>query len=99
MSQGKFQMQKMLTRYGTILALIVLCAGFSFAVPGFLAGENGMNILRQIALLAVISEGFTMCLIVGELDLAFPHIASLSGALVAGLIFGGMAPLPAVLLS
>jgi len=47
-----------------------------------------MNILRQIALLAVISEGFTMCLIVGELDLAFPHIASLSGALVAGLIFG-----------
>ena len=99
MSQGKFQMQKMVTRYGTILALIVLCAGFSFAVPGFWAGENGMNILRQIALLAVISEGFTMCLIVGELDLAFPQIASLSGALVAGLIFGGMAPLPAVLLS
>jgi len=99
MSHDAFHLQKLLTRYGTILALVILCAGFSFAVPGFAARENAMNILRQIALLAVISEGFTMCLIVGELDLAFPHIASLSGALVAGLIFGGTAPLPAVLLS
>ena len=99
MSQEKLNFQRSLTRFGTILALIVISGGFAVAVPGFAGGENIMNILRQIALLAVISEGFTMCLIVGELDLAFPHIASLSGALVAGLIFGGMHPLAAVLIS
>lgn len=99
MSQEKLQNQRALTRYGTILALIIISTGFALIVPGFAGGENILNILRQIALLAVISEGFTMCLIVGELDLAFPQIASLSGALVAGLIFGGMHPLPAVLIS
>lgn len=99
MSQESMNRQKNLTRFGTIIALILLSVGFAIGIPGFAGGENIMNILRQIALLAVISEGFTMCLIVGELDLAFPHIASLSGALVAGLIFGGMHPFPAILLA
>jgi ribose/xylose/arabinose/galactoside ABC-type transport system permease subunit len=86
-----------LARFGTIGALVVLAALFAFAIPGFADSRNLLNILGQIALLAVISEGFTMCLIVGELDLAFPNVASLSGALVAGLIFGGTHPFLAVL--
>ena len=60
--------------------------------------RNLLNIFSQIALLAVISEGFTLCLIVGELDLSFPNVASLSGALAAGLVFEGMRPVPAVFL-
>ena len=88
-----------LSRYGTIAALAVLTATFAFAIPGFADPQNMLNILYQIALLTIISEGFTMCLIVGELDLAFPNVASLSGALVAGLIFGGMHPLVAILIT
>lgn len=99
MSGKTFHLQGFLTRFGTMIALLVIAAGFSAAVPGFADGENVMNILRQISLLAIISVGFTMCLIVGELDLAFPNIASLSGALVAGLIFGGMNPFGAVVVS
>ncbi|MDR1873919.1 MAG: ABC transporter permease [Synergistaceae bacterium] len=92
-------MQNFLSRFGTIGALVVLTLIFVVAIPGFADSQNMLNILNQIALLAVISEGFTMCLIVGELDLAFPNVASLAGALVGGLIFGGMNPLSAVLLS
>ena len=51
MSQEKLNFQRSLTRFGTILALIVISAGFALAVPGFAGGENIMNILRQIALL------------------------------------------------
>jgi len=88
-----------LSRYGTLLALVVLSCVFLIFIPGFASLQNLLNILYQISLLAVISEGFTMCLIVGELDLSFPNVASLSGALVAGLIFGGMHPVLAVLIS
>jgi ribose/xylose/arabinose/galactoside ABC-type transport system permease subunit len=91
--------QRFLSRFGTIGALVVLALIFITVIPGFADSRNMLNILSQIALLAVISEGFTMCLIVGELDLAFPNVASLAGALVGGLILGGMNPLPAILLS
>lgn len=74
------------TRYGTILALILLFLSFSLFIPGFVDPENLMNILRQIALLLIIAEGFTMVLIVGELDLSFANVASLASVLVAGLI-------------
>jgi ribose/xylose/arabinose/galactoside ABC-type transport system permease subunit len=76
----------LLTRYGTILALILLFLSFSLFIPGFVDPENLMNILRQIALLLIIAEGFTMVLIVGELDLSFANVASLASVLVAGLI-------------
>lgn len=88
-----------LSRWGTVFALAALTAVFMFAIPGFSDWRNLLNILSQIALLAIVSVGFTMCLIVGELDLAFPQIASLSGALVAGLIFGGTDPVLACVIS
>jgi ribose/xylose/arabinose/galactoside ABC-type transport system permease subunit len=91
--------RNILMRFGTIMALAAIVAWLSATVPGFLEGQNVLNILRQIALLAIISEGFTMCLIVGELDLAFPNVASLAGAVVAGLIFGGMHPFAASLIA
>ncbi|MDR1732676.1 MAG: ABC transporter permease [Synergistaceae bacterium] len=98
MSADREKIRGGLSRYGTILALMILGVVFLVFIPGFANLQNILNIFYQIALLTVISEGFTMCLIVGELDLSFPNVASLSGALAAGLIFGGMSPLPAVLI-
>jgi ribose transport system permease protein len=96
MIKQSFNTQQFLTKYGTIMALIVISILLSIGVTGFMAPENLVNILRQISLLAIISEGFTMCLIVGELDLSFPQVASLASVLVAGLIMRGMDPLAAV---
>ena len=97
--KDRFTLRRLLTRLGTILALLILTIVFSVAVPGFVRSENLLNILRQIALLLIISEGFTMCLIVGELDLSFANVASLASALVAGLIIRGHNPAVAILLS
>jgi ribose transport system permease protein len=96
MKEKSFDTQRFLTKYGTIMALIIISTFLSIKVTGFMAPENLLNILRQISLLAIISEGFTMCLIVDELDLSFPQVASLSSVLVAGLIIKGMDPLSAV---
>jgi ribose/xylose/arabinose/galactoside ABC-type transport system permease subunit len=99
MNNEKFGAQQFLTRFGTILALIVIIVGFSIFVPGFINARNLLNILRQIALLAIIAEGFTMCLIVGELDLSFANVASLAGVISAGLILSGMNPFLSVIIS
>lgn len=99
MTKRKMEFQQLLTKFGTILALVAVFAVFASFVPGFIQIRNLLNILRQIALLAIISEGFTMCLIVGELDLSFANVASLTSVIVAGLIFSGMNPLLAIILS
>lgn len=86
----KWNFQKILVRYGTIFAFIILTLMFSIFVDGFVAGQNLMNILGQVALLLVISEGFTMCLVVGELDLSFANVASLASVMAGALILGGI---------
>jgi ribose/xylose/arabinose/galactoside ABC-type transport system permease subunit len=91
------RMSRTLTRYGTVAAFVVLFAAFSFGVPGFIDPSNLINILTQIALLLIIAEGFTMVLIVGELDLSFANVASLSSVVVAGLIMRGTNPFLSVL--
>lgn len=88
--ENKLSFGKIFIRYGTIIAFVVLTLLFSLFVEGFIAGRNLLNILGQVALLAVISEGFTMCLIVGELDLSFANVASLASVATGALILGGI---------
>jgi len=85
------------TRYGTILAFLMLFVVFAIGVPGFIDPANLLNILTQIALLTIIALGFTMVLIVGELDLSFANVASLASVIVAGLMIHGVPALIAVL--
>ena len=91
-------LRQFITKYGTMitLALIVIC--FSIFIEGFVSGKNLMNILKQIALLTVIGEGFTMCLIVDELDLSFANVACLAGIVSGGLILSGKPTFVAVLI-
>ena len=77
------------------LGLIII--GFSLFIDGFVALKNLANILKQIALLTVIAEGFTMCLIVDELDLSFANIACLSGIISGGLILAGKPTIVAII--
>jgi len=84
------------TRYGTMITLGIIILCFSVSIDGFIAGKNLVNILKQIALLTVIAEGFTMCLIVDELDLSFSNIACLSGIISGSLILSGKPTIVAI---
>jgi len=86
------------TKYGTIVAFLVLFAAFAVTVPGFADPSNLLNILTQIALLTIIALGFTMVLVVGELDLSFANVASLASVIVAGLMIHGSSAIIAVLI-
>ncbi|MBI9096144.1 MAG: ABC transporter permease [Sphaerochaeta sp.] len=94
---NKQRIAKVITKYGTMITLGLIIIGFSLFVDGFAAPKNLVNILKQIALLTVIAEGFTMCLIVDELDLSFANIACLSGIISGGLILAGQPTIIAII--
>jgi len=99
MDKEKFKIQPFFIKYGTLLSVLVLFILFSLFIPNFSNPLNLLNILRQMALLTIIAEGFTMCLIVGELDLSFANIASLCSVIIATMLVNGNGPLLAVLLT
>lgn len=67
-------------RFGTVLALLALVAVFSILRSGtFPTVSNGLTILSQAAVLAMIAGGLTICLVLGEFDLSIGFTATLSG--------------------
>ncbi|MCA9911612.1 MAG: ABC transporter permease, partial [Anaerolineae bacterium] len=67
-------MSNFINRFGTVLALIVIFALFaivsSFQEGRFLTSQNLINILRQVATLAIVATGLTIAVAAGEFDLS-----------------------------
>jgi len=82
----KIDLSLLLTRYGTILALLLLAVFFSFASENFLTSRNVLIILRQVSVLAVIAAGITIAVAAGEFDLSLGQVASLSMIVAMGLV-------------
>lgn len=81
------QILLLLSRYGTIAALLLMIVAFSVKAPEtFLTQTNIINIINQSSLTAIISAGLTMTLVVGEFDLSIGYVASFIGLLVVGFI-------------
>lgn len=81
------QILLLLSRYGTIGALLLMIVAFSVKAPAtFLTQTNIINIINQSSLTAIISAGLTMTLVVGEFDLSIGYVASFIGLLVVGFI-------------
>jgi ribose transport system permease protein len=78
-----------LERWGTCLALVALVALFALLAPNFAAPGNVINILRQVSFLAFLAVGFTLALVVAELDLSFANVASLAATCAGALLYGG----------
>lgn len=75
------------SRYGTIIALVVLFAVFSFARPDVFATEfNLLSILSQASILLIVSVGLTVCLIMGLYDLSISAVATLGNYMICSLL-------------
>lgn len=75
-----------LSRYGTVLAAIVIFVGFALATGKFISATNIANILVQVSVLMVVSSGLTIAVASGEFDLSVGEVAGLAGVLSAGLM-------------
>ncbi len=77
-------MKKFLSKYAMVVAFLVMVIALSFARPGvFLTFRNAMNILRQTAVIGVITVGMAFVLLTGGIDLSVGSILAVSGVVAA----------------
>jgi ribose transport system permease protein len=77
-----------LNRFGTLVAFILLCIGFSIAAPqAFASQANVFNLVQQMATLAIVATAATLVMTIGEFDLSVGFSASLA-AVICFVLFG-----------
>ncbi len=82
---------KSLRSYGTLIAALLIMAGFGILSPeAFATPDNFINISRQISFLVIVALGTTLVMTVGEFDLSVGAVAGLTGVLSAKLAVSGV---------
>ena len=84
-----------LSKFQSLIALVVLCIILSFLTDKFFTTANGVNVLRQVAVNVCIATGMTLVVLTGGIDLSVGSILALCGAITAGLLKNGI-PLPSL---
>lgn len=97
-AQKRYSIGSIIKKLGPLLGLIVLVVVVSIMNPSFLAPLNILNLLRQVAINALIAFGMTFVILTGGIDLSVGAILALSSTLMAGMMVSGMDPILAILL-
>src|SRR6476659_8521407 len=79
-----------LTRFQSLLALVLMVLFLSWRAPNFLTLTNGQNILLQISVNLCLSIGMTLVILTGGIDLSVGAILAFAGAMAAGLLKKGL---------
>lgn len=97
---AKAALVRALKQYGGIfLSLVMLCIVFSFFNPRFMTVVNFMNILQQVAVVAIAAFGMTWVILLGEIDLSVGSIIAVAGMVGAQCFAFGMGFAPAIALT
>ncbi len=89
---------RLVERWGTLAALVVVVLAFSVARPdAFPTATNLLNVTQQMAVLAIVATAATFVMVIGEFDLSVGFVASWAGVASLVLIGGDVPPTVAVL--
>jgi ribose transport system permease protein len=86
MNQKTFDIKK----FQSLIALLLLCIVLSILTDKFFTAENGLNVLRQVAVNACIATGMTLIVLTAGIDLSVGSVLALCGAVTAGLFKNGL---------
>ena len=86
-----------LSRFGVIIAWIILIIIFSIVNPSFMKASNIFTILRQASIVGVCSVGMTFVILTGGMDLSVGAIIGVGCVGGAQLLSAGV-PIPVVML-
>ncbi|SDP47572.1 ribose ABC transporter permease [Phyllobacterium sp. OV277] len=84
---------------GIVISLIILCLVFSTISPRFLAFNNFMNIMQQVAVIAVAAYGMTYVILLGDIDLSVGSIIAVAGMVAAQAFSMGFGFVPTVFIT
>lgn len=81
-------MQKgnILKRFSTAIILVLIILVFSLLSSSFFTWKNAINVLRQIAVLGILSAGMSFVIISGGMDLTVGALLGLTGVVCAKLL-------------
>lgn len=88
-------LKKILNKFTVLILLVIVVAYFGFTSPNFFTVNNGLNLLRQVSVLGILSTGFSMVMISGGLDLSISSQLSLVSCATATMIVSGVPVLSA----
>ncbi len=85
---------------GAIVAFLVIAIAGSLLSPTFLTQRNVTNVMRQTAMLGIVTVGMTFVILTAGIDLSVGMVLSLTSVVAAMLFDNGQGlPLPAVFLA
>lgn len=76
--QNRRKIGSIIGKYGVYLALVAMFVAMSFASPTFLTVTNLFNILKQNAVIGIISVGMTFVIVTGGIDLSVGAVVALA---------------------
>jgi ribose transport system permease protein len=79
-----------LSKFQSLIALIILCLVISLLSDKFLTAANAWNVMRQISVNICISVGMTLVVLTAGIDLSIGSVLALCGAITAGLLKNGI---------
>lgn len=82
-----------LSRYGILIALLVICIILSIATPYFFTVQNLVIVLRQVSVNGILAIGVTFVIIAGGIDLSLGSVVALTGVIAASFAHPGVYPL------
>jgi len=91
--------KNIISKLGTLLALIILCVILTFATDKFLNYNNFVNIIKQASVNCLISAGMLMVLITAGIDLSVGFNCTLATCIMGVLVQRGMTSVPLLLLA
>lgn len=75
--------KSLLSKYGILIALVVLIVVLSIATPNFLQIKNFLNVFRQISISAILAIGATFVVLTGGIDLSLGAMVAITGVSAA----------------
>ena len=81
---------ELFAKYGIAFVLVMLIILFSVLSPNFLSSMNIFNILRQVAIVGIVSVGMAMVLITAGIDLSVGSVMGVAVVLTAKMLLAGM---------
>lgn len=81
-----------LSKYGILIALLVICIILSIATPYFFTAQNLIIVLRQVSINGILAIGVTFVIIAGGIDLSLGSVVALTGVIAASFAHPGMYP-------
>lgn len=94
-----FKGRKIATEGILVIILVVLFAGLTIASESFLTLNNLSNLVRQTAIIGIVSIGMTFVIITGGIDLSVGAVVGFSGIFVAILMTNGVNMFLAIIMS